>query len=139
MHYEILEHPSELRIKVYGSTFEELFCNAALAMADVLKKERQESRQKERIKIEAVDLNSLLVDFLSEILARSQINMAVYTVESVKFSEQAEQVDRPVSLEAKMRRCPVEYFDEDIKAVTYEDLDIRKRDNQWQTIVVFDV
>lgn len=136
MQYEILEHPSELRIKVYGKTLEELFSNAVLAMADVLKKDRKRGVETETIKIQSIDLNSLLVDFLSEILARSQINKRVYQVYkfiSFKFS------DTEAILEAQLFGYPITQFDEDIKAVTYEDLDIKKLDDHWQTMIVFDI
>jgi len=134
--YEILEHPAELRFKVYGKTIEELFINAAEAMAQILKHglmrtKRRPTRTKEKIKIQSVDLNSLLVDFLSEILAKSQINKCVYHVSKLKIQNS--------KLIATLIGCPVERFDEDIKAVTYEDLNIQKINGIWQTDLVFDI
>lgn len=141
MKYEILEHPAELRIRVYGKTLEELFSNAALAMAEILTKESKiknyESEAKEKIQIQSVDLNSLMVDFLNEILAKSQINKAVYNVKQIKISP--EPVEGLPYLEAKLIGYPIEKFNEDIKAVTYEDLDIKKVDDYWQTMIVFDI
>ncbi len=139
--YEILEHPAELRIRVYGRTIEKLFENAALAMAQIsshntkLRKINANDAKQEKIKVESIDINSLLVDFLSEILAKSQINKAVYLVSSIKYGKKAK-------LEAELISFPIERFDEDIKAVTYEDLDIKKvdpPDGGWQTDLVFDI
>jgi SHS2 domain-containing protein len=134
--YEILEHPAELRLRVYGKTLEELFENAALAMAQTLslatKFEIKNQISKIKIKVKSIDINSLLVDFLSEILAKSQINKAVYLVSSIKYGEKAK-------LEAELISFPIERFDEDIKAVTYEDLDIKQSDDVWQTDLVFDI
>jgi SHS2 domain-containing protein len=142
--YEILEHPAELRLKIYGKTLEELFSNAAEAMADTLvtrDKRQAQKTEKESLKIQSIDINSLLVDFLSEILAKSQINKAVYQVSSVKCQAS----DRQANLEAELVGYSIEHFKEDIKAVTYQDLDIRQQETSdkgqviWQTILVFDI
>ena len=44
MKFEILEHKADLKIKVFGSNLEELFKNAVLAMASILKKPELEVR-----------------------------------------------------------------------------------------------
>lgn len=136
--YEILEHPGELRLRVYGKTLEELFSNAVLAMAQILKtnanyaKKYANTTKQEKINVKSIDINSLLVDFLSEILAKSQINKCVYHVSSFKIHNS--------SLEAKLVSFPVERFDEDIKAVTYYGVDIKKNPQGfWQTDLVFDI
>ena len=141
MKYEILEHPSELRIRVYGKILEELFSNAVLAMSKIFSSDANilinaNYTNREVIKIGSVDINSLLVDFLSEILAKSQISKKVYQVykfTSFKFN------DDEASLEVELIGHPAAHFDEDIKAVTYEDLDIKQIDGIWQTVIVFDI
>jgi SHS2 domain-containing protein len=136
--YEILEHPAELRIRIFGRTIEELFSNAALVMADTLSpsaNRQAQSGKKEKIKIQSPDINSLLVDFLSEILAKSQINKTVYQVSSIRYQV----LDKQAVLEAQLVSFSVDHFDEDIKAVTYQDLNIQKIDGIWQTILVFDI
>lgn len=134
--YEILEHPAELRIRVFGETIEDLFKNAVDAVADILVKSKKENEKwerekKEKIEIKSIDINSLLVDFLSEILAKSQINKCIYYVSSLKLQD--------LSLEAEVIGYPVERFDEDIKAVTYEDLNIEQKNGTWTTCLVFDI
>jgi len=39
MKYKILEHKADIKIKIFGKTLEELFKNAALAMAQILKRD----------------------------------------------------------------------------------------------------
>ena len=80
-----------------------------------------------------MDTNSLLVDFLSEILAKSQINKCVYLVSDIEIDASR------LTLHALCVGYPVERFEEDIKAVTYQDLNIQKIDSIWQTILVFDI
>jgi len=134
--YEILEHPAELRLKIYGKTLEELFSNAAEAMADTLvtrDKRQVKGTKKESLKIQSIDLNSLLVDFLSEILAKSQINKCVFLVSDIKIDASC------YMLHTSCVGYAVDRFDEDIKAVTYQNLNIQKIDGIWQTILVFDI
>lgn len=145
--YEILEHPAELRLRIYGKTLEELFSNAAEAMADILSSKFKEVQppkvnrqylEVEPLKIESIDINSLLVDFLSEILAKSQINRAVYLVSNIDVKGQRSKVKSQAG--AELIGYPIERFDEDIKAVTYYGVDIKKNPQGiWQTEVVLDV
>ncbi len=142
--YEILEHPAELRLRIYGKTIEELFINAAEAMANILSSKFKEVQppkvnrqylEVEPLKIESIDINSLLVDFLSEILAKSQINKSTYLVSNVN----CQMSDVKAELKATLIGYPVDHFDEDIKAVTYQDLNIQKINGIWQTVLVFDI
>lgn len=165
--YDFLNHPAELRIRVFGKTKEELFKNAAFAMADILnhnatrpvrqirdRPERAEGRinanaaKKEVIKIKATDINTLLIDFLNEILAKSQINKCVYCVSVLRFKDLG---GKKIFLEAEIIGQPIKHFDEDIKAATYQDVDIKpitrltETKNQklktieWQTNLVLDI
>jgi len=152
--YEILDHPAELRLKIYGRTIEELFKNAAEAMAQILSaeaakfeiKNQKSPKQnkfaagqvKIKIKVESIDINSLLVDFLNEILARSQINKAVYLVSDIKISRQSPAVGR--WSKAELHGFSAARFNRDIKAITHYGVDIKKSPaGLWQTEIVFDI
>lgn len=136
MKYKILEHKADIKIKVLGSSFEELFKNAAGAMASILYKNlKLKTRNLKRTKtliIKSADREILLVDFLNDILGESQINKCVYNVSSLKFYDSG--------LQAELIGYPVERFDEDIKAATHHDLSIRQNENgNWEAIILFDV
>ena len=146
--YEILPHPAELRLRIYGKTIEELFINAAFALAKIqgkniaLRRRSSMKCYKKIIKIQSVDINSLLVDFLSEILAKSQINKCVYLMSNVNCQMSGVKAE----LKATLIGFPVDRFDEDIKAVTYQDVDIKLitqnsllKTKLWQTELVFDI
>jgi SHS2 domain-containing protein len=136
--FEILPHTADVRLKIFGKTKKELFKNAVLGMAKILesRKQKVESRKqiKTKVNIKSQDINSLLVDFLSEILYQSQINHAVYReIKLSKFSDD--------ELEGEISGFKIEKFDEDIKAVTYHELDIKKNplSNLFETIIIFDI
>jgi len=132
--YEILEHKADLKIRAFGKTKEELFLNALLGMEESMKVEvrRPEEKRKRKIKIESPDLPALLVDFLSEILYLIQVNKEIYN--DIKFKKFLD-----TQLEAELSGQKVERFGEDIKAVTYHDLKVkRQKDGTWEATVLFD-
>jgi len=133
--YEILEHTADLKIRVFGKTKEELFKNALLAMAEELKPEIDFSMptQKETIKIKSPDLGALLVDFLSEVLYLSQTKKEIYN--DVKFSRFSD-----TELVGELRGAVAVSFGEDIKAVTYHNLEVKEVEKgKWEAVVLFDI
>jgi SHS2 domain-containing protein len=140
MKYKILEHKADIKIKVYGKNLEDIFKNAALAMAQILKhgpiqNERKLIQKKEKIKIKSIDRETLLADFLNEILAKSQITKNIYYVSYIMYRKLKEEV----KLEAEIVSLPVENFDEDIKAVTYHDLSIKEKNGNLEATILFDI
>lgn len=132
--YEILEHTGDVKIKAYGKSKEELFQNAMEGMFKILNpKSRGQDLKRRIVRIESSDSNALLVDFLSEINYLRQIHSEIYNeVKFMKFSDTV--------LQAKLQGREVEEFGEDIKAVTFHDLDIYQNpQGMWETIIVFDV
>jgi len=131
--YEILEHKADLKIRTWGSTKEELFVNALLAMQDSMKPELSKGKVKRKMFIESSDPSTLLVDFLSELLYLIQINKEIYSY--VNF-----RVFSGNKIEAELIGQKVERFGEDIKAVTYHGLDIyQKAGGTWEATVLFDI
>ena len=131
--YEILEHKADLKIRTWGSTKEELFVNALLAMQDSMKPELSEGKVKRKMFIESSDFSTLLVDFLSEVLYLTQVNKEIYN--EAKFKKFT-----GTGLKAELIGKKVERFGEDIKAVTYHSLVVRqKKDRSWEAIVLFDI
>lgn len=133
--YEILEHKADLKIRALGKKKEEVFLNMLLGMSESMKSEVRgpEEKIKREIKIKSPDLESLLVDFLSETLYQSQVNKEVYN--DIKFEKLTD-----TKIEGELIGQKVERFGEDIKAVTYHGLDIhQKKDGAWEATVLFDI
>jgi len=116
--FELLEHRTDLKIRIFGKTKEELFSNALFGMTESMRPEKEISEKTKReIKIKSPDLAALLVDFLSEVLYLIQVNKEIYTdIKFEKFSD--------TKLEGKLSGQKVERFGEDIEAVTYHSLDV---------------
>jgi SHS2 domain-containing protein len=132
--YKILPHPADVRVQTFGKTKEELFLNAMLGMGTVLQPKIKDKKEKikNKIKIKSIDLNALLVDFLSEILYLVQTNKEVY--DDIKFKKFLNN-----NLEAELIGNKVESFGEDIKAVTYHGLKIEKSESGFQATILLDI
>jgi len=132
--YEILEHKADLKIRVFGQTKEELFFNAMLGMEENMRPElKNKETAKRKIKIKSLDLPSLMIDFLSEVLYLIQINKEIY--KNIKFKKLTD-----TETEAELTGLKTEGFGGEIKAVTHSGVDIRQNsDKNWQAIILFDV
>ena len=67
--FEILEHPADIGFRAFGRTLPELFANAALAMLSIAADPAAaEPRAEYALAAESGDRESLLVDWLNEVL-----------------------------------------------------------------------
>lgn len=152
MPFEVVEHTADLKIKVWGNSLENLFSEAMLAMMGKIKilpfsPIGEKGIIRREIKVEALDATALLVDFLSEVLALSQTNKEIYT--EVSFTEFNPSTDSTSSLrassgqaklEATLKGIKVDKFDEDVKAVTYHEVEVKEvKSGAWETLLVFDI
>ena len=137
--FEIIPENGIVKMRVWGKTLEELFGNSIKGVASYLVESSGESAhagapQKHAIRIEAVDIHSLLVDCLSEIIAQSDIYTCVFP--DISFGQFGENF-----LEGEISGIPVEHFDNEIKAVSYQEVDIKKNSStgNFETTLVFEV
>ena len=133
---EIISHTADLRIRVWGGDYKELFRSAFKCMMKILKKESgaaTENASIKNLKVESADITGLLIDFLNEVLYHAETNREIYTgVKFIKFEETA--------LEARLSGFPTAHFDEDIKAVSYHEAEIKKNpEGLFEARIVFDI
>ncbi len=136
MRYKILSHTADLRLRVYGENHEELFVNAAVGLANIMLKNAEKLERRARghrkITVESVDYNSLLVDFLNEILSEANIEKKVFPrVKVLRIS--------PKLVETQLFGVSVEKFDEDVKAVSYHGVEIKEKEGKLETTLVLDI
>ena len=132
--FEVLEHPGDVKLRVWGPTLAHLFANAAEGMMTYIFGEeiaRAQPEGSERIEVTSPDREALLVDWLSEILYRVTSGYHAYI--GFRIDEIG---DRRLVATADI--VSAEAVD-DIKAVTHHELSIRKRDDGWDATVVFDI
>jgi SHS2 domain-containing protein len=138
--YEFLYHIADAKFRAYGSTLEEAYENAALAMFNVMINTSGLGTSEFRdIDIGATDIKGLLVEWLSELLY-------LFEVDGIIFSEfkiiSIEKTNDGFSLKGKASGEPIDLsrhnFDTQVKAVTFYDLRVEEDDTGrfWVQVVV---
>ncbi len=143
--FEILPHTADLKIRVYGKTVKELFCNALIGMFQSIgPKSSACTYQNDRIvcpelpishevELTSIDYDILLVDFLSEALYLSDVNDEAYLDATIEYLEETK-------IKAILHGIKIDTFEVvEIKAVTFHGLDIHQENGIWQTDIVFDI
>jgi len=78
--FEFLEHTADVYIAAHGTTMEEAFANAALAMFEVMTDtEKVSPNHKEAVEVEAEDEYALLYSWLEALLVKFEVNHTLYS------------------------------------------------------------
>lgn len=143
--FEQLPHTADIKLRVYGKTLKELFCNALNGMFQtvrpiapdcVIKEDRvvcDSLTEKHEVHVTAIDRDALLVDFLSEALYLSDAHNEAY------FDATIHELDNQ-NISATLHGVKIKGFEVvEIKAVTHHDLRIEQIDDVWCADIVFDI
>ncbi len=77
--YELIDHTADVIVRAYGDTLAEAFAGAAVGMFDIITgKAIIEERSQIDINVHAIDHESLLVNFLSELIIRHEVDRMVF-------------------------------------------------------------
>lgn len=138
MDFKYLEHTADAEFIAYGRTLDEAFVNAARAMCglvvDPAKVHASESRD---ISLTASTIENLLYDWLSELLYQSEVDYLVFSRFEVKITKDGEY--RLQGRACGEKAGPAHEVSLHIKAVTYHDLRVEKRNNIYETQVLLDI
>jgi len=131
--FEEIEHTADWALRVHGESLTDLFRNAAFGMLSLLSIEPVPGNSERRyFELKAEDTETLLVSWLEELLFPLEVENAVVVDFQVDVLEQ-------IQLKATIELKKIASIKKEIKAVTFNELDIRTVDSGYETIVVFDV
>lgn len=131
--YKFLGHPADIKIKAYGYNLADVFINAALGMAKyIYGKNQTKANNAEEIEVTAENLESLLVNWLAKILALSAVNHCAYITFNIKELN-TNKIIAEIGSVKKSKAC------NEIKAVTYHELDLKPTKGGWIATVVYDI
>jgi SHS2 domain-containing protein len=135
--YEVLEHPADIGFRAFGETLPALFVESAVALLSIAgDPEAAEPLDDYPLEVESGDRESLLVDWLSEVLywfdgkgiAFRDFRVTAYEDTALRAIGRGE----PRDVERHRARLIV-------KAVTYHQLKIERRDGLWVAEVYLDI
>ena len=134
MGFEEIEHTADHALKVYGKNLKELFISAAQGMTSLMLADISgvSGEIAKTIKIETIDTESLLVEWLSELAYWAEAEMLVFSTFNI-HTITANDIDASAMGER------VAALEKHIKAVTYHNLKIKRKNDQLEATIVFDV
>jgi len=136
MKFKFLEHTADIKFKAFGKTIEEVFENSALAIANIMYKGKVKEEKKLRINVRGKDFESLLYNFLEEFLFLfDSKNFLLSDVKNIKINE------KNFTVEAEVVGDDVINYKTSVhvKAITYNDMFVKKDKDKYTAQVVVDV
>ena len=133
--FDILSHTADTKIRVIADTKQELFTGALNGMFAIMEPLSIDDAmaQERRLTIQSPDIESLLVDFLSEALYMSDVYNEWYDRVSFAICTDNE-IDATVHGRKIKQLKGVE-----VKSVTYHELEVKHTDGSWHAVIVFDI
>jgi len=134
--FEILEHPADIGFRAFGASLPELFARSAFAMLSIAGDPlAAEPRERYPLHVESGDRESLLVDWLSEVLYWFDgKRIAFRDFRVTGFRDTA--IDATGAGEPRTGRHRSRLI---VKAVTWHQLKIEQRDGLWTAEVYLDI
>lgn len=136
-----IEHTADIGIEVTAETLEDLFITSAIALCKISlgNFSSNDITSNEHFKITCDTIEDLLVEFLSEInyniVTMKKILVEVIDIFIVKVHNGFELMTK---LKFIKFNPEVHYVEQEIKAITYHQLEIKKFDNIFTTKIIFD-
>jgi SHS2 domain-containing protein len=132
-----LEHTADAKFQAFGATLEQAFANAALAVASLMwDPEGVSASHTEEVRVSGNDLKQLLMAFLEEILFLLETRgFLLHAAEDVRIRSGEQGLELLAVLKGDEGVGKYETFG-DVKAVTYNDMEIETGDAPMVQVVV---
>jgi len=133
--FKFLEHTADIKFLAFGKTLEKSFENSALALVEVMtKKTKIKAKTQKKITVSGKDNESLLYNFLEEFLFLfDSQGFILAKIGKIKIKDE--------KLEAEVMGDSVKNYNisQDVKAITYNSMFVKKIGNKFAVQVVLDV
>jgi SHS2 domain-containing protein len=128
-------HTADVQIEVEADSLEELFEGSLEGMNSILKEnipDTVEEKESIEIDITSLDVRTLLIDFLSEVLTDSYVKKKIFT--RIEFLEL-----KTHFIKANIYGIAVDSFDDELKALNYHMAKVEKSPSgKWKANIVFE-
>jgi SHS2 domain-containing protein len=134
--HETLEHTADVGLRVWASSLDDLFAEAAAGLVDVMGSAKGAEAARTEVRLEAPDLEALFVDWLSEVLFHFEARGFVPRAADVRVGQDPWRLDGTVGgpdLSSFEQHGPA------VKAITYHCLEVKKTTDGYEARVYLDV
>jgi len=140
MKYKFLEHTADIKFQAFGKTIEKAFENSAYALQEVItEKIKIKPVIKKKIEVEGRDKEALLYNFLEEFLfLLDSENFVLSKINKISIKEQDNKEYKLIAevIGDKARNYK---FTNNVKAITYNEMFVKKEGKVYICQVVVDV
>jgi len=136
MKYKFLEHTADVKFQAFGKSIEEVFENSALALFKIFYDRKVKEKKLFKIKVKGNDFESLLYNFLEEFLVLfDSKNFLPSKIKNLRLNEKKFKINTEVLGDDSKNYKLSEY----VKAITYNEMFVKKIKNKFISQVVVDV
>ena len=134
--FYFLEHTADVKFQAFGKTLDEAFKNSASALKEVIFKDKVKENKKIKIKVNGNDFESLLYIFLEEFLYLLEAENFIFNrIENIKIDEKKMKLEAVASGDKASNYGLIN----PVKAITYNEMFVKKEKENWVVQVVLDV
>ena len=135
MKFKFLEHTADVKFQAFGTTMEEAYTNAAMALKETIAgKLKIKKKVGKKVNVKGHDEISLLYNFLEEFLYFLDAeDFVLGEIKSLKIS------GNKLKAEVVGDKASDYEFTNDVKAITYNDMFVKKEKGKFICQVVVDV
>jgi SHS2 domain-containing protein len=139
---EVFDHTADLGLRVTANDLDDLFQTAAEGLFDVITADRGgiEPREAESVTLEADSLEQLLIDWLNELIFRSETGLRLYA--RFEVAVDVDVTGRP-RLTGTIWGEPIDadrhILDHEVKAATYHGVVLKEVPEGWFAEVIVDI
>jgi len=135
--FELLEHPADIGFRAFGNTLPELFANCAVALLSIAcDLSAVQPAKGYRLAVSSGDRESLLVDWLNEVLYWFDGKHVAFAGFQVDHFDDTSLAATGFGEPRESARHPGKLI---VKAVTYHQLRIQQREGRWLAEVYVDI
>jgi len=134
--FKFFTHTADIKFRAYGKNIEESFKNSVYALIKSISNSKIEESKKIKIKVSGKDMESLLYNFLEEVLYLiDSKNFFVSKVRNIKINKKVFNLSAEFSGDLGKN---LKIFSH-VKAITYNEMFVKKIKEKWIVQVVLDV
>jgi SHS2 domain-containing protein len=136
MKFKFLPHTADIKFQAFGKNFKEVFENSALALFKIFYDRKVKEKKLFKIKVKGNDFESLLYNFLEEFLVLfDSKNFLPSKIKNLRLNEKKFKINTEVLGDDSKNYKLSEY----VKAITYNEMFVKKIKNKFISQVVVDV
>jgi len=136
---ETYDHTADLGLRVFAPDLNDLFRTAAAGLFDVIVVNREDVRsvETEPVRLSADSTEDLLVDWLNELIFRSETRHRLYAQFDVALDQSGCVLEGTIGGEPIDRQRHI--LDHEVKAATRHGLCVRRENDDWVAEVIVDI